>query len=40
MPAILPALAHLAACNRMKKTTKKGYLDYRDHANLKVWVKL
>jgi len=23
-----------------EKATKKGYLGYRDHANLKVWVKL
>ena len=40
MPAIPTALAHLAARNRTKKATSKGYLGYRDHAKLKVWVKL
>jgi hypothetical protein len=40
MPAIPSALVYLAARNRTKKATKKGYLGYRDHAKLKVLDKL
>jgi len=35
-----PPRRSLAARARTKKATRKGYLGYRDRANLKVWVIL